>query len=90
MTLASGAVGAAMERTAAQLIDRPSYIRSVLEPPRPAGEGLARGGYPAEGGDAAAGGERAGPAPGPYSPDAAADGGPFDGPGESAPAEGGR
>ncbi len=44
MTLASGPVAEAMERTAMQLIDRPDYIRSVLDPPHHAAEGLVRGG----------------------------------------------
>ena len=60
MTLASGPVGAAMERTAAQLLDRPAYIDAVLDPPRHADEGLVRGGGSyddAEGGGGASEGE---------------------------------
>ena len=44
MTLASGPVAGAMQATAAQLIDRPTYISAVLEPAVSAGEGLVRGG----------------------------------------------
>ncbi|MEE4118212.1 MAG: monovalent cation/H+ antiporter subunit D [Paracoccaceae bacterium] len=43
-TLASGPVAEAMDRTAAQLIDRSTYIRAVLDPADPSAEGLRRGG----------------------------------------------
>ena len=44
MTLASGPVAGAMERTAAQLGDRAGYIDAVFNPPVHADEGLLRGG----------------------------------------------
>jgi hypothetical protein len=37
-------VAEAMDRTAAQLIDRPTYIRAVLDPAGPSAEGLRRAG----------------------------------------------
>jgi multicomponent K+:H+ antiporter subunit D len=76
MTLASGPVAQAMDRTAAQLIDRPTYIRAVLEPAERATVGLDRGPGAGDGAGGHGDGSDAG-------------GGHADGAGETAPGAGG-